>query len=241
MKNYQLISLLFETTKDYNQNLERLLSLIQQAPEFSIIVAPEVCLSGYDYENFTEVLKFSIYATQKIKEVSKNKIIILTMIEKDSDAIFNFIKVFHNQNIVYKRAKARLFRFGDEHKYMQEGSDDNIKIITIDGIKIALFICFELRFLELWQKAKGADVIAVSAYWGVLRSEHFKSFTNTLAVMNQCYVVASDSKNEDCTKLSGIITPMGEDYRNNQEDFLMLPFDKNEIKKMRRYMDIGLR
>ena len=73
MKNYQLVSLLFETTQDYNQNLDRLLSLIQQAPEFSIIVAPEVCLSGYDYENFTEVLKFSIYATQKIKEVSNGK------------------------------------------------------------------------------------------------------------------------------------------------------------------------
>ncbi|WP_324171796.1 hypothetical protein [Sulfurimonas sp.] len=34
----------------------------------------------------------------------------------------NFTKIFYNGEVVYERAKARLFRFGDEHKYMSEGS-----------------------------------------------------------------------------------------------------------------------
>ena len=97
-----------------------------------------------------------------------------------------------------------------------------------------------MRFKELWQKSQGADVIAAPSYWGVLRSEHFKIITQSLALINQCYVVASDSQNEDCTKLSGIIDPHGKEYRNKNAPSLMLGYDKKEIKKMRRYMDVGI-
>ena len=240
MKNYKLCSLLFKTRPDYNANLQTLLTLINQTEINSIVVAPEVCLTAYDYENFDEVLEFASIAIESIKKASQNKIIILTIIEKRDGKIFNFAKVFHNGKVVYERAKARLFRFGDEHKYMSEGSDEAIKIIEVDGIKIAIFICFELCFKELWQKSEGADVIAVPSYWGVLRTEHFKSLTQALAIMNQCYVVASDSEDEECTKMSGIITPQGEVQRNGNKPCLEVLYSQKEITLMRRYMDIGI-
>ena len=240
MKNYKLCSLLFKTRPDYNANLQTLLTLINQTEINSIVVAPEVCLTAYDYENFDEVLEFASIAIESIKKASQNKIIILTIIEKRDGKIFNFAKVFHNGKVVYERAKARLFRFGDEHKYMSEGSDEAIKIIEVDGIKIAIFICFELRFKELWQKSEGADVIAVPSYWGVLRTEHFKSLTQSLAIMNQCYVVASDSQDAECTKMSGIITPQGEVQRNGNKPCLEVLYSKKEISLMRRYMDVGI-
>ena len=240
MSEYKLCSLLFETSPCYNNNLQTLLTLIKQTNNNSLIVAPEVCLTAYDYDNFDEVLDFAPHAIEEIKKASKNKIIILTIIEKRDGEVFNFAKVFHNGEVVYERAKARLFRFGDEHKYMSEGTDKDIKIVEVDGIKIAIFICFELRFKELWQKSEGADVIAVPSYWGVLRTEHFKAFTQTLAIMNQCYVVASDSMDEECTKMSGIITPMGEVTYNGNKACLEIEYKKKEISLMRRYMDVGI-
>jgi len=123
---------------------------------------------------------------------------------------------------------------------MSEGTDEDIKIIEIDGIKIAIFICFELRFKELWQKSEGADVIAVPSWWGVLRTEHFKAFTQTLAIMNQCYVVASDSLDAECTKMSGIINPQGEVQRNGNKPCLEVQYNKKDILSMRRYMDVGI-
>jgi len=236
-----LCSLLFQTTPDYKKNLRTLLTLIEQTSKDTLIVAPEVCLTAYDYDNFDAVLEFASYAIEEIKKVSFNKIIILTIIEKRDGKIFNFAKIFHNGKVVYERAKARLFRFGDEHKYMSEGSDDDIKIVEVAGIKIAIFICFELRFKELWQKSEGADVIAVPSYWGVLRTEHFKAFTQTLAIMNQCYVVASDSMDEECTKMSGIINPQGEVERNGNSTCLEIQYNKKDISTMRRYMDIGIK
>ncbi len=237
---YTLCSLLFKTTSDYDANLQTLLDLIEKTDTKSLIVAPEVCLSGFDYENYEEVLKFAQKANEELKKVSKDKIIILTMIEKRGDEVFNFAKIFHNGEIIYERAKARLFRFGDEHKFMSEGRDEDIKIVEIDGIKIGILICFELRFKELWQKLEGCDVIALPSWWGVLRTEHFKALSHSLAIINQCYVVASDSYNEECTKMSGIIRPHGEDERNGNEPCLKVPYDKKEIIKMRRYMDVGI-
>jgi len=235
-----LCSLSFITESNYNKNLERLLSLVKQTPQNSIIVAPEVSLTGYDYDNFDAALSFAPIAIEAIKKVSTNKIIILTMLEKKDGEVFNFAKVFYNGEVVYERAKARLFRFGDEHKYMSEGSDEAFKIVEVAGVKIAVFICFELRFKELWRLSEGADVIAVPSWWGVLRTEHFKAITQTLAIINQCYVVASDSKNEECTKMSGVITPQGEVQRNEEKASLLLDYKEKEIKLMRRYMDVGI-
>jgi len=240
MSNHTLCSLLFETTPDYEQNLQTLLALVSQCDENSLIVAPEVCLTSYDYENMEAMLAFAPHAIEALKTASHNKIIILTMLERRDGKVYNFAKVFHNGEVVYERAKAKLFRFGDEHKYMQEGSVEDFKVVEVDGIKIAVFICFELRFKELWCKSEGADVIAVPSWWGVLRTEHFKIFTQALALTNQCYVVASDSKNEDCTAQSGIITPQGEAFRNGNKPCLSKEYSKKEISLMRRYMDIGI-
>lgn len=205
-----------------------------------MIVAPEVCLTGFDYDNLDEASEFSYLATSEIQKLSKDKIVIVTMIEKIDGEVFNIVKVFNNGNIIHKRAKAKLFRLGNEHKYMQEGNDENIKIIKVDGIKLGILVCFELRFKKFWQELEGCDVIAVPSWWGVLRTEHFKTLTNALAIINQCYVVASDSLNEECSKMSGIIKPNGEHERNGNKPCLEGAYNKKEIITMRRYMDIGI-
>ena len=239
MKN--LCSLSFATDSDYEKNLQTLLSLVDSAPDDSIVVAPEVCLTAYDYDNFEAVLEFAPIAIEALKKASLNKIVILTIIEQRDGEVFNFAKLFYKGEVLYERAKARLFRFGDEHKFMSEGSDEAFNVVEVAGVKIAIFICFELRFKELWKMSEGADVIAVPSWWGVLRTEHFKAITQTLAIINQCYVVASDSLNEECTKMSGIITPQGEVSRNGNKPCLVRPYSKKEITLMRRYMDIGLK
>ncbi|PHQ90207.1 MAG: nitrilase [Sulfurimonas sp.] len=236
----RLVSLLFTTKSSYASNLETLVSLIEEVQENSLIVAPEVCLTGFDYDNFEKAATFSSLALKKIKKISQEKIIILTMIEKKSDGFFNVAKVIYNEEVVYERAKSRLFTFGGEDKYFESGKDEDFKIIEIDGIKIAVLICFELRFKEMWQKSAGADIIAIPSWWGVLRMEHLKALSKTLAIMNQCYVVASDSMNEECSKMSAIITPQGKALYNGNNPCLELEYNQKEIALVRRYMDVGI-
>ena len=236
-----LSSLLFETTPDYNTNLQTLLTLIKQTPINSIVVAPEVCLTGFDYDNFEEVLSFAKLANAEIQKASQGRVVILTVIEKKEEKIYNLAKVFYNQELVHERRKARLFHFGGEGKYFSEGIDEDVCIIEVAGVKLAILVCFELRFKALWQRVEGADVIAVPAWWGVSRSEHYKSLTQTLAIMNQCYVIASDSLNAECSKMSAIITPQGKVHYNGNKPCLEALYNKKEIALMRRYMDVGIK
>lgn len=240
-QQYNLHSLLFETTVSYEENLQTLLTLIKQTDEKSVIVAPEVCLTGYDYEHFDAALDFAPHAIEEIQKLSYEKIIILTLLERRDGEAYNLAKIFHNGELVYERAKAKLFRFGDEHKYLAEGSVEDFEIVEVDGIKLSVFICFELRFKELWHKSEGSDIIAVPAWWGKIRTEHYKALTQSLAIVNQCYVIASDSKNEECTAQSGIITPMGEVSRNGNTACLTQEYKPQEITLMRRYMDVGIK
>jgi len=52
--------------------------------------------------------------------------------------------------------------------------------------------------------------------------------------------MASDASNDDCTSMSGIITPFGKDQRNGNNLCLKEPYDAKEIKRMRRYLAVGI-
>ncbi len=241
MQVNNLVTLSIKTSSDYQKNLEEFLAQLDSIEENSFIVAPEVCLTGFDYENIDQACKTASNFTASIKKYSKNKIIILTMLEKVEEEVYNMAKVFANGELVHQRAKARLFKLGDEHKYMAEGNDEELEILEIAGVKIALLVCFELRFKELWQKCEGADIIAIPAWWGKSRAEHFRALTQTLAIINQCYVCASDSAEDVCSTLSGIITPQGQENRNGNKPCLEQEYKKKEIAIMRRYLDVGIK
>ena len=227
-----------KTGEDFSSNLARLKRLVAQSGD--IVVAPEVVLTGFAYDRFEEAAAFGQRALEELLPLSKNRIICYTQIEKRGDRFYNFAKVLYNEKLIYEQPKVKLFKFGGETDYFTAGRMEDIKQFEIEGLRFGLLICFELRFIEIWERLKGADVILVPAMWGKLRKRHFEQFTETLALMHQCFVIASDSANEDMAKSSAIIDPFGVPYRDDRKSLLQREVDLGEIKKMRRYMDIGL-
>lgn len=235
-----LCSLRFASSGDYEANLALLCGLIEETPEDALVVAPEVCLTGFDYDRFEAAADFAPVALERLLPCAAERIVVLTLVERRGDAIYNVAKVLHGRTVVHEQAKAKLFRFGGEHDYFAEGGEEEIVLFEAGGLKMGLLICFEMRFKKLWQKLEGADVIVVPARWGALRSLNFVQLTEALAVMNQCYVVASDASNEEFTGQSGIITPFGEAERNGNRLCLQVPYSAKEVRTMRRYMDVGI-
>ena len=237
----ELISLQFPFFEDrYEENLKKLTTLIKESPKGSVVVAPELCLTNFSFDKMQEAADFGKAALKEILELSKDRIIAFTLTEKIDGKFYNSAKILHNGKIVHSQPKAKLFKFGDEDKYFQAGSEENIKIVEIDGLKYAILICFEIRFIKFWQQLQGADIIMIPALWGRLRKEQFEAITKSMAIINQAYVIASDSANSDMASSSGIITPFGKEYRDDNSEFISYLADLKEIKKMRRYMDIGL-
>jgi predicted amidohydrolase len=237
----ELIALQFPFFEDsYEENLRKLVTYIKQAPDGSTIVAPELCLTNFSFEKMDEAAKFGEEALEEIRELSLNKTIIFTLTQKQEDKFYNNAKIIHNGQIIYSQAKANLFKFGDEDKFFIAGKQKDIKIVEIDGLKYAILICFEIRFINLWEQIKGADIIVIPALWGKLRKEQFEAITKSLAIINQAFVIVSDSANDNMASSSGIITPFGIEYRDDDSECISHLADLKEIKKMRRYMDIGL-
>jgi predicted amidohydrolase len=239
-KTRPIVSLCFGIDQDFEKNLDRLITLIDQSDEDAVIVAPEVALSGFSYERFDEAAAFTPYALKKLALHLKNRLLIFTAVAKEGENFYNIAYALHQDKIIHRQAKAKLFALGSEHEYFTPGEEGNIAPFIFEGIKIGILICFELRFKPLWQQLEGCDIIAVPAQWGKLRSDHFVTLTNALAIINQCYVIASDGFNADTTAMSGIITPFGGEIRNSGAEALTSHYEARTVESMRRYLNVGI-
>ncbi len=232
----EAVVLQFSTQKRYQENLDKLIEWIGMHHEKQIIVAPEVCLTGYDYEHLETAAMFSAKALKTLKKEIGGQILVLTLILKEGDEYVNQAVVIHKHRVVHRQNKVKLFTLGDEDLYLHPGREKKIKPFEIEGVKYALLICFELRFKDLWKRVEGADVVMVPARWGKLRKQHLEILSRALAVMNQCYVLLSNSADSDMARSSAIIAPGGDTVMDDRKEAVEGIVDFREIKKMRRYI-----
>ncbi len=226
----------FPTHIRYQENLDKLIELIGIHHDKQIIVAPEVCLTAYDYEHLETAAMFSVNALKTLKKEINEQILVLTLILKEGEEFVNQAVVIHRHRVVHRQNKVKLFKLGDEDLYFQAGREKKIKPFEIDGVKYALLICFELRFKELWKRVEGADIVIVPARWGKLRKQHLEILSRALAVMNQCYLLLSNSADSDMARSSAIIAPSGDAVTDDSREAIAGTVDFREIKKMRRYI-----
>jgi predicted amidohydrolase len=225
---------------DYEKNFEKFSSLISSTHEDSLVLAPELCLTNFSFGKFEEAFGFFQDKLEEIKNLSKNRKLAFSAIVKEGDKFYNKALFFNNGELIYSQPKYKLFKFGDEHKYFSEGSFEQINIFEVDGVRYGMLICFEIRFIELWQKLQGVDILLIPALWGKLRKSQLEDITKAMAIINQCFVILSDSSNDDMASSSAIISPFGDRVMDDSLQIITKDIDLAEVKRMRRYMDIGL-
>jgi len=235
-KTLEAVVLQLPSHQRYQENLDAFLQYLSEHQDKHIVVAPEVFLTGYDYEHMTTAAKFSANALKTLKKEVNDQIVVLTLLLEDGNEFVNQAVVIRKHKIVHKQEKVKLFRLGDEDLYFRAGKKKKIKPFEIEGVKYAILICFELRFKELWKQIEGADVVLVVARWGLARKEHLEILSRALAIMNQCYVLVSNSCDVDMASSSAVISPMGDITMDDDLSAIEETIDFREIKKMRRYI-----
>ena len=224
------------SVKRYQENLDKLLLLIKENHDKQIIVAPEVYLTTYDYEHLSTAAMFSAKALKILKQEVNEQIVVITLILEEGDGYVNQAVVIHKHKIVHRQNKVKLFRLGDEDLYFHAGKKKKILPFEIEGVNYAILICFELRFKDLWKQIEGADIVIIPARWGLQRKQHLEILSAALAVMNQCYVLLSNSSDDDMAASSSVISPNGNVTREDTREMVESVVDFREIKKMRRYI-----
>jgi len=128
---------------------------------------------------------------------------------------------FRNEAMVYdprgelvtRYAKVQLFSPAREGEHYCGGDD----IVTFDwsGCRVAMTVCYDLRFPELYRRAAGrADLFTVIASWPVARDTHWMALLRARAIENQAYVAGCNRCGTDpkfnYSGRSQIIDPHGE-------------------------------
>ena len=85
--------------------------------------------------------------------------------------------------------KMQPFNLGGEGQNYCAG--ERIEIFDWNGFRVAPFICYDLRFPELFRAAvqRGAQMFAVIANWPIMRIGHWVTLLQARAIENQAYVL----------------------------------------------------
>lgn len=85
--------------------------------------------------------------------------------------------------------KQRVFAYGGEDAVYAPGSSP--VVAEVNGVRIAPFVCYDLRFPELFRAvAREVDAMVIIANWPAARRSHWDALIRARAIENQCYVVA---------------------------------------------------
>jgi predicted amidohydrolase len=110
--------------------------------------------------------------------------------------------------------KRHLFdAFGEVESERFRAGDEDPLLIEIDGFKVGVVICYDMRFASFMERAAdgGADIIVAPAAWvaGPLKEEHLSVVAHARAIDNTVYVAIAGQGPPAYTGRSVIIDPLG--------------------------------
>ncbi len=214
--------------EDKNFNLHMSKDFFRKAIEHNIelLLFPEMSFTGFtmNVEDFGELNSYSI---NHIRNLCKTYGINagIGYIEK----IFNEDNGRNNYTIISTQGytlcnytKIHPFSYCNENLYFSPGN--NICYCTIDDFTITPFICYDLRFPEIFQIAsKKSSLITVAANWPESRKDHWITLLRCRAIENQCYIAGINrvgiGNSLNYSGNSMIIDPLGNIISKESDNF----------------------
>lgn len=167
-----------------------------------LVVLPEMCTSGFTMEvaNFAES-PTSDRITRLSRMARSSGVWLVAGVPTRDDGSCD--RVARNSALAFSPAgelaatyhKQKLFAYADEQKSYLPG--DQPVVIDVDGVRVAPFICYDLRFPELFRAvARDVDLMVVIASWPAARRSHWDTLLRARAIENQCYVIGVNRSGE---------------------------------------------
>lgn len=127
-----------------------------------------------------------------------------------------------NEAVCFDRNGAEAARYQKVHLFPLAGEGGHYRagpgpvLFSCEGWLVAPFICYDLRFPELFRRAArlGAEVMVVIANWPAVREDHWITLLRARAIENQAYVAGVNRCGTDpALEYSGaslLVGPTGE-------------------------------
>ncbi|MCG6191796.1 carbon-nitrogen family hydrolase [Leptospira sp. FAT2] len=178
--NYDHVRMLIHSTLEKNRN-----------EKSDLILLPETFATGFTMRS-ERIAESNEGPTETfLREIAKNanSYISAGWIQKNPEGKpFNTVSVIApSGEIVLRYSKIHPFTFGGEDRHYSSGSE--IVSYDLNGFRITPFICYDIRFPEIFRRVAGdTDIFTVHANWPIPRIHHWELILKTRAIENQAYV-----------------------------------------------------
>lgn len=156
-----------------------------------LVVLPEMCATGFTMEpqSWAESVDGPSFARLSALAKRYNVWLMAGLALRDNAGFHNVSTIYDDQgDLLATYAKQRLFTYGSEHEHYTAGTTP--VVVNIDGVRVSPFICYDLRFPELFRaSAPWADLLVVQANWPAARRPHWDALLPARAIENLAYVV----------------------------------------------------
>lgn len=213
----------YAPTTDKSHNIAKIQDFVGEAaahgaelavlPEYATFTNPVIDES---FVHSAEELDGESVTALRELSTDKNITIIAGVNEPDGNGrIYNTLVGIQGGDIEAVYRKMHLYdAFGtQESKWVTSGKIEPPQLLELNGLKIGIQTCYDLRFPEVSRMLvdAGADVLAIPAEWvpGPLKEFHWTTLLRARAIENTVYVVAADQTAPMGVGHSTIIDPMG--------------------------------
>jgi len=185
---------------EVDRNLERIERAVADAAAAGVALAvlPECAVTGYAFASVDEAMpvarRASAIAADRLAELAtKHRMtVICGSLESEGEAVYNVAHLVTPDGRRFHYRKTHLPFLGVD-RFTTAGGDAP-SVIDIDGVRVGVLICYDLRFPEAARicALDGADLIALPTNWPVGVEFHPGLFAPARAAENHCYVLAAD-------------------------------------------------
>jgi predicted amidohydrolase len=233
--------------EDARENMKKVGEFVKKASKSNVelVLFPEMALTGFTM-NIQKLLLSENEIINWIKKVALNNNVNIGLgfaVKVDEKGENKYVIVSKEGNILVQYIKIHPFSFGGEDKKYYSGN--KICPFKIGEFKITPFICYDLRFPEIFQAAsKAAQIITVAASWPKDREEHWITLLKARAIENQCYIIGINRVGEgDNLHYSGasiFVNPNGEILNeiNSEETLIVSNIEMDSITEIKNKFDI---
>lgn len=176
-----------------DENIKKAEKMIKKAVELKLdcLLFPEMSLTGFSMNtNQIGEMEGELITIKKFSEfcLQYNIYIGIGYVEKGIKKAFNRYAIINNKGVIVSNyAKIHPFSYGEESIYYTGG--EKIEFCTIKDVITTPFICYDLRFPEIFQISSiKSHLITIAANWPVERREHWITLLKARAIENQCYI-----------------------------------------------------